>query len=320
MLRKSVINQMKQLFIRIFVILFFLLLILNPQTTVAGASTGLLLWFHSIIPSLLPFMILSNLLVSLNGISLFTTFLYPLTSRIFGISRNGSYALLTGFICGYPMGAKTCADLIREKRIFITEGQYLLGFVNNPGPAFISGYVLQNVLGGKYHALPFFIAIYGAPFLMAVILRCVPHRRPSKKEGDGLPFSPFLPAKGVDFGILDRAIMNGFETATRLGGYIILFSILSAFIVGENLFALPVKALLLSATEITTGIHFLGINPGKYTNMAICACASFGGLSGIFQTKSVISDTPLRLSFYIVDKLCISLLSAILYGFAASWF
>lgn len=311
---------MKQLFVRMILILFFLLLMLNPQTTVSGASTGLLLWFHSIIPSLLPFMILSNLLVSLNGISLFTAFLSPLTSWLFGISRNGSYALLTGFICGYPMGAKTCADLIREKKISSSEGQYLLGFVNNPGPAFITGYILQNILDSQYPALPFLLSIYGAPFFMALILKLFPGRRPSKKEGKSLPFSPFLPAKGVNFNILDEAIMDGFETATRLGGYIILFSILSAFIAKQELLALPVKAVLLSATEITTGIHFLGSNSGEYRNMAICACASFGGLSGLFQTKSVISDTPLRLLPYMADKLCISILAAVFYRLFSVWF
>lgn len=306
---------MKQLFARVFLILFFILLMCNPQITVSGATTGLLLWFHSIIPSLLPFMILSNLLVALNGITLFTTLLKPLTSRLFGISQNGSYALLAGFICGYPMGAKTCADLLLEKKISKKEAQYLLCFVNNPGPAFISGYVLQNILQGSYQALPFFLAIYGAPLLVAVCLRFF--FKNVKKEGQSLPFLPFLSTKGVDFNILDRAIMNGFETATKLGGYIILFSIVSAFLINQKFLNLPAKAFLLALTEITTGVNFLGgfheILQNEYINPAICACVSFGGLSGLFQTKSVISETSLQMLPYVLSKLVISVLSAILY-------
>lgn len=312
MLEKEAGFYMKQLLARVLLLLFFLVLMLNPQITVSGATTGLLLWFHSVIPSLLPFMILSNLLVSLNGIALFTTVLTPLTSRLFGISQDGSYALLAGFICGYPMGAKTCADLLLEKKISREEAQYLLCFVNNPGPAFISGYLLQKVLKGSFPASPFFLAIYGAPFLMAVFLRSLfPH---TKKEGQRLPFLPFLPARGADFRILDHAIMNGFETATKLGGYIIMFSILSAFLSSQKLLCLPLKAFLLSITEITTGVEFLGTLSGEYRNMAVCACVSFGGLSGLFQTKSVISDTSLKLLPYILSKIGISLLSAILYG------
>ncbi len=309
---------MKQLVMRIFLVLFFVLLILNPQVTVSGASTGLLLWFHSIIPSLLPFMILSNLLVSLNGISLFTGLLHPITGRLFDISQNGSYALFTGLVCGYPMGAKTCADLLKERRISREESQYLLCFSNNPGPAFISGYILQNVLADRYPALPYFLSVYGAPILFAVFLHLIAGFPKIKKEGSHPPFSPFLPDSRLDFGLLDRSIMNGFETVTRLGGYIILFSILSAFLLKLDFLSLYIKALLLGITEMTTGSHFIGstgplfpLPAGK--GMAICACVSFGGLSGIFQTKSVISDTSLSLMPYIGSKIIISLLSALLY-------
>ena len=307
---------MKHLLFRLCFVLFFLLLMLYPQTTVSGASTGLLLWFHSIIPSLLPFMILSNLLVALNGISLFTKLLHPFTSHLFGISEQGSYALLTGFVCGYPMGAKTCADLLSKKQISREEAQYLLCFANNPGPSFLSGYILQNVLKNHFAAPPFFLSVYGAPLIFAAILHLFGKRR-TKKEGGTPPFSPFLSSEGLDFGMVDRAIMNGFETVTRLGGYIILFSILSAFLMTPEWISLPIKALLLSVAEITTGSYFIGssslFHSAAGQGMAICACISFGGLSGIFQTKSVIRSTSLSLLPYMGSKLIISLLSAILY-------
>lgn len=310
---------MKQLLLRIAMIALFLLLMLNPQITVAGASTGLLLWFHSIIPSLLPFMIVSNLLISLNGISLFTGLLHPLTGRLLGISQNGAYALLTGFVCGYPIGAKTCADLLCEHKISKPEAQYLLCFVNNPGPAFLSGYILQKILEGRCRAWPFFVAVYGAPLLFAIFLRIwgYPHKQ---KEGyiSTPPFTPYLPDARLDFGILDRAIMNGFETVTRLGGYIILFSIISEFLLKPQSLSMYSKMALLAVTEITTGSNFIGtignifpLSAGR--DMALCACISFGGLSGIFQTKSVINDTGLLMFPYVISKLCISLLSALLY-------
>lgn len=311
---------MKQLLFRSLFLLFFLLLILNPQTAVSGASAGLLLWFHSIIPSLLPFMILSNLLIALNGLAFFTGLLHPVTSRLFGISKNGSYALFTGLVCGYPMGAKTCADLLLERRVSKEEAQYLLCFTNNPGPAFLSGYLLQNILKNRYPAPPFFLAVYGAPLLFAAVFHLLRGALAItvKKEGGNPPFSPYVPDKGLDFHILDRAIMNGFETVARLGGYIILFSILSAFLKRLESAGLPLKTFLLMATEITTGSHMAGSVNGVFSTeiergMALCACVSFGGLSGVFQTKSVICDTSLSLSPYIKSKLIISLLSALLY-------
>lgn len=310
---------MKQLLFRLGMITFFLLLIFHPQITVTGASKGLLLWFDSIIPSLLPFIILSNLLIELNGISLFTVLLHPITKHLFGISQNGAYALLTGFVCGYPLGAKTCADLLRERKISKAEAQYLLCFTNNPGPAFLSGYILQKVLGNCCRALPFFLAVYGAPLLFAIFLRAAgyPHKQ---KEGYTYtpPFTPYLPDDRIDFRILDRSIMNGFETVTRLGGYMILFSIVSEFLLKPQFLSPYSKMALLAATEITTGSSLIGssnipfhLTAGK--GMAICACISFGGLSGIFQTKSVLHDSDLLMFPYLISKLCISLISALLY-------
>ena len=69
-------------------------------------------------------------------------------------------------------------------------------------------------------------------------------------------------------------------------------------------------------TEITTGSQFIStasLYNATLKNAMLCACISFGGLSGIFQTKSVISDTSLNLLFYIGSKFFISLLSALLY-------
>lgn len=308
---------MKRLLLRVLLILFFLFMITNPQLSVSGASTGLLLWFHSIIPSLLPFMILSNLLVSLNGISLFTGLLHPLTGRLFGISKNGSYALLTGLVCGYPMGAKSCADLLKARQISRQEAQYLLCFANNPGPAFLAGYILQDLLKGKRLAAPYFLSVYGAPLLFALCLHLFTFAKGKKEEGLSPSFSPFRPDAGLDFRLLDCAIMDGFSTVTRLGGYIILFSILSAFLMKAEFLSMNLKLLLTAATEITTGSRLIctGSIPGNgaLQGMAVCACISFGGVSGIFQTKSVISDTSLSLLPYIGSKLFVSLLSALMY-------
>ena len=35
-------------------------------------------------------------------------------SYIFGVSKPSSYCILVGFLCGYPLGAKTVADFVRD--------------------------------------------------------------------------------------------------------------------------------------------------------------------------------------------------------------
>ena len=44
-------------------------LLLFPQTALEAASSGLVLWYRNLVPVLLPFLILSNLLIRLDIVS-----------------------------------------------------------------------------------------------------------------------------------------------------------------------------------------------------------------------------------------------------------
>ena len=108
--------------------IFFIILIIMPRECVAGASAGLNLWFTSLIPSILPFIILSNIMISLNTTQLLAKIIHPIIKRLFKTSLYGSYCILMGFFCGYPVGAKVINDLLSQKKISIDEAQYLFNF------------------------------------------------------------------------------------------------------------------------------------------------------------------------------------------------
>ena len=87
-------------FLTIPILIFFLCMLSFPQTVFTGASYGLVLWFRHVLPTLLPYMILINILIctpALHWICRITsTFLRPLL----GTSYYGTFAVLTGFLCG----------------------------------------------------------------------------------------------------------------------------------------------------------------------------------------------------------------------------
>ena len=98
--------------------------------------------------------------------------------------------------------------------------------------------------------------------------------------------------------------MNGFETITRLGGYIILFSIAAAM-VHTFFHSLPVISWLLPGImEITTGIHLIGLStmPAMQKYVIILTLTTFGGVSSIAQTKGMLNGTPLSIKTYILGK------------------
>ena len=151
-------------------ILFFSMLSF-PQTVFTGASYGLVLWFRHVLPTLLPYMILINVLIctpALHWICRITsTFLFPLL----GTSYYGTFAVLTGFLCGYPMGAKTASDLLDTQKISRSEASYLLSFCNNTSPAFILSYVVAQNMKERNLCIPFFLILTFTPLMLSFIFR-----------------------------------------------------------------------------------------------------------------------------------------------------
>ena len=108
--------------------------------------------------------------------------------------------------------------------------------------------------------------------------------------------------------MFDDAIMNGFETITKVGGYMILFSIL--FTLGENM---PIS-FLLPLLEISNGIPLIMRLSSKFAVVYpfVLGLTSFGGLCAVAQTNSMIQNTGLRIFPYITQKLITALVTSLI--------
>lgn len=265
-------------------ILLLLLLFAMPAVSIEGASNGLLLWFHVVLPTLAPFMICTQLITMFGGIELFMRPCAPLFSHIFHLSSAGGYVLLCGLLCGYPLGAKLCADFCRRGLITEQEGKYLLSICNHPSPMFLLGYV-KNQLPTDTPALLILLCLYLPIFPLSFAAKKIYHIHNSDKQ---TAFSKTVSARMS----LDDILMSVCDTLVLIGGYIMLFSILTAWITNIPFLSDKTKALLSGLAEITTGIHQI-CSCSAFSNpiLPVIACVSFGGLSGLFQTRSVLSRT-----------------------------
>lgn len=284
-----------------------LLLFTHPAVISAGCSLGLTLWYTSVLPSLLPFLIFSNLLIR-TGLFQYLNRLYaPPLRRIFRISEEGCYAVLLGFLCGFPMGAKVIADLVREQHISEAEGEYLLGFCNNVSPAFFLNYVCLSKIGCTAVPWKLVLLFYSLPVLYGLATRPFYHfpaaagSRSPKKQAS---------LHRLDFPMLDACIMDGFTTITRLGGYIMLFTIAV-----QLLMLLPLSGIMLTflsaVMEISCGINQIasfGALSQTCRTAFICTCAAFGGLCICAQTQSVLDGTPLHIGTWLRGRIIIALL------------
>lgn len=127
-------------------ILILGLLLAFPALAVEGASAGLLLWFNVVLPTLAPFMICTRMVSVLGAERLLIRPFYPLIHGILGFSEPGSYVLLCGLLCGYPLGARLCAEKLKSKEISLAEARCLLATANHPSPMFLLGFVNRQVV------------------------------------------------------------------------------------------------------------------------------------------------------------------------------
>lgn len=285
---------MKKSFFPALAVMALVFLLTHPALSFKGASQGLLLWYQTVLPTLLPFMICSNMIVSLGGIPLLTAPVRPLFQGLFGMSEAGCYVMVSGLLCGYPMGAKTCGEFVDEGRISPSEGRYLLSVSNHPSPMFLLGYTAAAA--GPWVPVPLMLAAIYLPLIpMALVSRNV---YGIGENRSGLPRSP---ERRRSF---DQSMMDSFEVMVKIGGYIMLFSILAEFVGRIQTVSPAVKACLLGVVEITTGIRALSLTlTGTALGAALCFVAAFGGLCGLFQTRSVLRSPHLSVSHYFLWKL-----------------
>ncbi len=279
-------------------------MLIFPRQTFEGASNGLLLWFQIVLPTLLPFIILSNLLIHTNAVTYISTIVKPFVQRLFRVSDYGCYTVFVGFLCGYPMGAKVVADLIQTEKISQKEGQYLLSFCNNTSPMFIISFIVMQNFKNESLLLGTLVILYLAPVVCSFVFR----RFYKVKKYSFIQKNDSKEGFCFDFNLFDNCIMNGFETITKVGGYIILFSIL--FSICE---VLSYAKYILPFLEITNGIHWISnnIQPLNITFPLVLTLTSFGGLCAIAQTNSMIHESKLSIFPYIIQKLITALVTSL---------
>lgn len=289
-------------------ILIFILAVINSKTLYTGALSGIQLWLFTVVPTLFPFLIMSDIMVQMNTTDYIAVILRPVTKPLLSISSSGNYAIITGLLCGYPVGAKTCADLVKEKKISITEGNYLLTFVNNASPAFISSYIVNALLFGSCSAIYIAALIYIPSILTAFILN--PFFR-KKIKGNEMPVTSVSGINRSKF-TLENTIFSTVNTLLKIGGYIVIFSIFCEFI--KLIPVHIVKMVISGLLEITTGTFLISIStlPLKWKTELIVFFTCLGGASTLFQTKSMISGSGLSIKWYITGKIICSALSLLI--------
>lgn len=269
----------------LFLLLIFLLL-LFPETAAEGSKNGLILWATALVPSLLPFSILSSLLRNSMQRS-------PLKHLLLGV----------GILSGYPIGAKMAADLYREGALTPKQALFFIGFTNNPSPMFVIFYVAENMLHLGASRYLFYLLVLLSSFLGSLLFLLLSNNfivhsantaSPCPSSTSTIPLSK----------VIDNEIAASTLLLLKIGGYIMMFSLFAAMIRELSIFPLFSKIFFCGLLEVTTGNAFLCQCPLTHSTKIILSLAitTFGGLSAVAQTNSVLQNTGLSIIHYVIIK------------------
>ncbi len=270
---------------------FFLMgmLVSFSEIAIQGAEIGLSLWYQNVLPTLLPFMLITGILTRKSP---------PRKNALI-------YTIIMGIFCGYPLGAKICSDFVCMERMNEKKANRLLALCNNFSPMFISGYISHIILKDKYSTLFIFFTIY-LPYVVLYVFEEI-----INKYFINLKFknksSKDKKTKNSDN---DKdLIITAITQITCICVYIMLCSVVIEFIMIPDFIPQNIKELLAGITETTRGTNIISSSICYYPKIKealIIALCSFGGISSILQTKMVIAPSGLSIIKYILRKVLCS--------------
>lgn len=260
-----------------------LILILDSKTALYGASEGIELCIRTVIPTMLPFFVLSLLLTgSLSGSNI--PLLRPI-GRLCAIPKGAEVLFLVGILGGYPTGAQAVAHAYETGQLERSTARRLLGFCSNAGPAFLFGIVANRFCRMRYAWILWAIHIAGAIVAGAVL----PGRQADRAE--------IRTAKSLT---LQQALRKSVNILAEVCGWIVLCRVIIAFCQRWFLWLFPQWAQLLFAgmIELANGCWALGTIPNEGVRFVMASVLlSMGGLCVLLQTKSVVKSLGLGMYF-----------------------
>lgn len=272
-------------------IILLILLLAFHDAAIIGTQNGLLLWYQTLIPSLLPFILVTNAMSETNAY-------HAIVRHFKGTSSQKIYeiiAIVLGNLCGYPIGGKIINDFVKNQCMSSKRANQLLPLASQTSPMFLLGYVYNHILEQRIPLLLFLCSIY-LPVIICYILLSIQTKEYSTH-------SKCMPSQTIN---IKDTFLHAVEIMVMIGLYVIIFSILMAILF--PLFQKTAPKIVLSFLEITTGLSTLNsLTTHEPIHTALlCTLCSFGGVCSAFQVKGVLEYSNINIKKYLLDKCALS--------------
>ena len=272
-------------------------MVFMPEDAILSTKKAISIWAGTIVPAMFPFLICAGFLTSLDA----------------GKYINRSlFVFMMSVLSGYPTGAKVISDMIQRKEIDTEEGEYLISFSSTAGPAFIIG-----VVGvGMFDSFEAGIVMAVSHYVAAVICGFIMSKFKKKTCSKIVSSSNYISDNRTFYEVLTDSIFGALKSSGIILAYLVMFMLIIEVIEKtSNLSAIgndETESIIKGIIEMTVGcMSVSGLTAP--TNVKVVAGSfliSFGGLSVIGQTMSMLAGTGISISYVLYLKVLHGLIAA----------
>ncbi|MBP1991384.1 nucleoside recognition domain-containing protein [Paenibacillus eucommiae] len=293
-----------------------IMIILFPDSAFKSSLEGLTLWWKLIFPSMLPYLILTELLIGFGALQAIGVLFYPLTRLLFRLPGVGGWALASAFIVGFPTGAKITASLRENKLLTRREAERLVALTHLCSPLFLITIVGVGFLQNAQLGLLLAIVHYLSAVVVGILISRSKMGRAEKADAlvdNDLSAKSSLKSslwrKSLDtmrvaylhdgraFGkLLGDAVTGSVQTLMLIGGYIMIFSVMLNVLTVSRISG-AFQLLTSGISEIHLGAYALVQTqdiPLLLQMALLSAILAWGGLAVHAQVGGMIYQTDIR--------------------------
>ncbi len=288
-----------------FTALIFLTAIFFSDELSNYVAAGLAISVRVIIPSVFPFLLLTDLTVRyirferIGGVR-------RMFERCFRINGTALPAFACGILCGFPLGARLAIIMYENGKISKCECERLMAFANNASP----GYIICAVGIGMRGSISDGVLLYISTVLSSVLTGMLLGINKCKSDN-----SHFISWQKYSF---TESVTSATSICLNISGFVTVFSI-AVGVVGEFIRNEMARILIIPFMEISNAALYLSdlyIVPSWATLALTAFSTSFSGLCVCAQTLSLINKkTDISMAAYLPRKLLQGFIAALLITF-----
>ncbi len=247
-------------------------------------TDALRLCAETLIPSIFPFMVLTDLLISCGFDGMVKSLIKRPFEALFHLNANLASAYILGIVSGYPQGAYAIAEIYEKGGCTKDEAERALAFCNNTGPAFMIGAV-GSLFGDMKLGWSLFFLQMGVTLLYGIL------SRPKTLS----PCAEIENNNNVSFDVIPKAVTSSVIPMLNVCGFVVIFAVLCSWVS-----LLPVntgiKAFVYSILEISNSVRFISKNPSL---PLLAFSLLWSGVCVHMQTASVVAGRFSMKRYYI---------------------